>query len=74
MLSPQADGSLLVVDTVPGSAASQADIKAGDIVLELNGESVAKLGEQENLARLHHSPVTLTIKRGDAISHITLTF
>jgi hypothetical protein len=74
MLSPQPDGSLLVVDTIPGSAASQSDIKAGDIVLELNGDSVAKLGQEENLARLHHSPVTLTIKRGETISHVTLTF
>lgn len=74
MLSPQPDGSLMVVGTVPGSAASRADIKVGDQVLKLNGDSVAKLGDDENRARLHHSPVTITLKRGDRVFDIKLQF
>jgi predicted aspartyl protease len=74
MLSPQPDGRLAVVGTLPGSAASRADIQSGDVVLELNGDPVATLGHDENRARLHHSPVTITLKRGDRVFDVTLEF
>jgi len=74
MLSPQPDGSLIVVGTLPGSAASRADIKVGDQVLKLNGDAVATLGEEENRARLHRSPVTITLQRGDRIFDVKLDF
>jgi hypothetical protein len=74
MLSPQPGGTLVVVGTMPGSAASKADIQAGDLVLALNGDSTTKLNDDQNRARLHHSPVTLTLKRGDRTFDVTLTF
>src|SRR5439155_16868139 len=59
-LAPQPDGSLVVVDTLPGSAASHADLMAGDHVLKLNGTPVESLDDDARLTALHHSPVTLT--------------
>jgi hypothetical protein len=74
LLSPQPNGSLVVVGTMPGSAASKADIQAGDVVIALNGDSTTKLNDDQNRARLHHSPVTLTLQRGDRTFDVTLTF
>jgi len=74
MLSPQPDGSLLVVGTLPGSAAAHADIQAGDRVLALNGDSITGLSHDENRARLHRSPVRITLERAGRTFDVTLEF
>lgn len=73
-LSPQSDGRLIVVDILPGSAASKADIRPGDEVLKLDGDPVARLGHEENRARLHRSPLTITLRRADRVFDVTLEF
>lgn len=74
MLSPQPDGGLTVVGTLPGSAAARADLAQGDHVLKLNGTPVESMSDDARLAALHHSPVTLTIARGGRTFDITLEF
>lgn len=74
MLAPQPDGSLIVAGTLPGSAASRADLAAGDHVLELNGTPVESMNDEARLGALHHSPVTLTLARGERTFEITLEF
>jgi S1-C subfamily serine protease len=74
MLSPQPDGGLLVAGTLPGSAASRADIAAGDHVVKLNGQPVESMNDEARLGALHHSPVTLTVVRGERTFEVTLEF
>jgi predicted aspartyl protease len=74
MLSPQSDGSLIVVDKVPGSAAASSDIAPGDRVLMINGTPIGSLSHDERRAALHRSPVTLTLARGDGTFDVTLEF
>lgn len=73
-LSPQPDGRLVVAALLPGSVASKADIQVGDEVLALDGDAVAGLTHEENRARLHRSPVTIRLKRGEKVFDVTLTF
>ena len=72
--APQPDGGLLVLDTLPGSAAAHADVAPGDRVLKLNGSAVESMSDGAKLSALHHSPLTVTLARGERTFDITLEF
>ena len=74
MLSPQPGGRLVVVDTLPGSVAAGADIRAGDEVLEIDGDAIGSLTDDERRARLHRSPLTLKLQRDGKTFVVTLDF
>jgi carboxyl-terminal processing protease len=60
----QDNGFIKVIDTIDGTPASKAGIKAGDIISALNGKTVQSLNNVVDQMRgAPHSKVTLTIKR-----------
>ena len=69
-------GKLIIVSPIEGSPAEAAGIKAGDIVLEADGESLEGLGLLEAVARIRGprgSTVTLLIKHLGAIDPVEIS-
>lgn len=71
----EADGVLKVASVLSGSPASQADIQAGDILVEVHDRAVEKLVKaHEAIAQIRPGDkVELTLKRGDQTIERTIT-
>jgi regulator of sigma E protease len=69
----------ITVDSVaPGSAASEAGLKPGDIIVAVNGVPVeqSRFGSEDIIRQIRSSgekPLTLTVNRGDGTVDITAT-
>ncbi len=62
------DGKLTIVAPIPGSPAEEAGILAGDVILQIDGQSVAGLADSEALDLLKGpagEKVSLMLQRGD---------
>lgn len=61
-----ASGGVIIVNVSPGSLASESGFRAGDVILEVNGESVDGLDEYQRALAKHGSERTLLflIERG----------
>jgi S1-C subfamily serine protease len=59
-------GGVLVTQVQQGTVAGLSGLRAGDVILEVNGEKVANYGDLAAKMRLHGEggPVTLRIRRG----------
>lgn len=74
---PSADGRLRVSQVFPGSPASDAGLVRGDVILEINGRSLAdwiQSGQFNSAYGPAEAGVTgtLAIGRGDVVTHVTL--
>jgi carboxyl-terminal processing protease len=64
---PTADSPLLVVLPLEGTPASRAGLRAGDLILEIDGLATAKMTNREAVRKLkgpEGTPVTLKVGRG----------
>ncbi|MFN8471409.1 MAG: S41 family peptidase [Anaerolineae bacterium] len=62
-------GQLVIVNALPDQPADKAGLKAGDIVLKVDGRDIAGLSVDDSVALIRGpkgSKVVLTIQRGDA--------
>jgi carboxyl-terminal processing protease len=62
-----APGGLRIVSPVPGSPASRVGLRPGDLVVKINGKSVAGMTSDVAIARIHGAQgtsVRLTVRRG----------
>ncbi len=69
-------GKLLIVSPIPGGPAEAADIRAGDIILEVDGESTEGLSLLEAVSKIRGpkgSTVTLLVKHLGALDPVTIT-
>ena len=62
----KASGGVIIVNVAPGSLASESGLRAGDVILEVNGDSVDGLDEYQEVLEKHGSGETLLflIERG----------
>jgi carboxyl-terminal processing protease len=64
-----ATGGLEIVSPVPKSPAARAGLRAGDLVVKINGTSVAHMSSSVAIARIHGAQgtsVRLSVRRGGA--------
>lgn len=69
-------GSIRVVSAIDGSPAAKAGIKSGDIISQVNGQTISDLSLPETSKLLDGevgSNVILTIQRGDGVQQYNLT-
>lgn len=69
-------GFIRVVSAIDGSPAAKAGIKSGDIITQVNGQTVSELSLPETDKLLDGdagTTVTLTIQRGDGVQQYILT-
>lgn len=68
-------GSVSVVSAIPGSPAAKADIKSGDIISQIDGQSVSEMSLAE-INKLFDgdegTSISLTIHRGETVLQPTL--
>lgn len=57
------DGGMQVSRVLPGSIAEAAGLRAGDLILKLNGSDVAALEQAQKSAAFGRSPLNLTVQR-----------
>ena len=70
------DGKLIIVSPIPGGPAEAADIRAGDIILEVDGESIEGLSLLEAVSKIRgpkDSTVTLLVKHLGALDPILIS-
>ena len=65
---------VVVTQVEPGSVADEAGVQRGDVIREINGESIRKIGDyQSALAKAKKSEIIrLLIKRGERNLYITI--
>ena len=70
----QASGGVIVVSVASGSLASESGFRAGDVILEVNGDSVDGLGDYQDALEKHGSEKTLLflIERGGRTIYIAV--
>lgn len=61
-----------VAGTVPGSPAAAADLRAGDLLVAVNGHAVAELAPGDFAVEMRKPVVALTIERGSERREVTL--
>lgn len=61
MVVGQRDGQLTVVSPIDGTPAARADIKAGDKIIEIDGESTVNMSLTESVGKLRGDPGTTVI-------------
>lgn len=62
------DGEILIVAPIDGTPAQRAGLKAGDVIVAIDGTTVANEGLQQTIARMRGregTMVTITVLRGD---------
>jgi hypothetical protein len=69
---PGEPGSVILTQSLPGSAASQAGLKERDRVYEIGGQRFANSREFHHLATSLESPVEVLIERGGRLYTLTL--
>ena len=71
---PEIEG-VYIEGTVDGSAADQAGIRKGDVVLKVNGNEVNSTGELQAQVRRHHpgENVTISLRRNGREMEVTAT-
>jgi regulator of sigma E protease len=75
MLSPTIVplGNVRITNVAANSPAAMASIRAGDAIVEVDGQRVARAEEVSNQIRLHvGEEITLTIRRGDQVLPVRL--
>ena len=70
----QASGGVIVANVASGSLASESGLRAGDVILEVNGDSVSGLGDYRDALEKHGSGKTLLflIERGGRTIYIAV--
>ena len=73
-LNITAESGVLIVETIEGSPASQAGLRPGDIIREINGETVEKSEEVQRIVEQQNvgDRISLTIERNGQTQEITL--
>ena len=69
-------GKLIIVSPIEGGPAAAAGIRPGDIILEVDGESVEGLSLLESVAKIRGpkgTPVTLLVKHLGALDPVAIT-
>jgi carboxyl-terminal processing protease len=69
-------GKLLIVSPIPGGPAEAADIRAGDIILEVDGESIEGLSLLEAVSKIRGpkgTTVTLLVKHLGAVDPVLIS-
>jgi S1-C subfamily serine protease len=68
------EGGVYVGRVDPGSAAANAGLQSGDIILRADGKSIATPDQLAQAARAHPSgnPLLLQIRRGSAVLFVAL--
>ncbi len=70
------DGYMNIVEVSENTPSSKAGLNAGDIIVSVNGNDVAKTGYEESVMAIQNgepdSELTLGIKRGEVTSDFTL--
>ncbi|UCF79770.1 MAG: aspartyl protease family protein [Candidatus Eiseniibacteriota bacterium] len=68
-------GGFQVTRVIPGSPASDAGLRAGDYISQINGQTAGQLGvdDAERLLRREGTEVTLDVLRGDESIHVRFT-
>lgn len=75
-LEENEDGYIKIVDIMPDSPVSEQDIKAGDLIVSVNGSDVLETGFKEAIELMSgtdRTEVTLTIRRNSTDTVHTLT-
>lgn len=75
-LEKNEDGYIKIVDIMPDSPVSEQDIKAGDLIVSVNGSDVLETGFKEAIELMSgtdRTEVTLTIRRNGTDTVHTLT-
>ena len=69
-----ASGGVIIANVAPGSLASESGLRAGDVILEVNGDSVDGLEDYQEALEEHGSEKTLLflIERGGRTIYIAL--
>jgi len=67
------DGAIIVISPLAGSPAARADIRSGDRIVAIDGQSIEPNNLQETIERMRGRPgskISVTVERdGDAIIH-----
>ncbi|MDR1159375.1 MAG: PDZ domain-containing protein [Syntrophomonadaceae bacterium] len=76
-LSLMEDGSLLILEVYEGSSAAKAGIKAGDIIIAVNGNSLSEMVDNAAVSRLFYEAqsagsINLTVLHDDKPAEFTL--
>jgi serine protease Do len=66
------DAGVLVSDVDPGSPAEEAGLQRGDIVVEVNRESVSSVNELSELLGRSKASVLVLVRRGDSTLYIPM--
>ncbi|MCL6582119.1 MAG: DegQ family serine endoprotease [bacterium] len=63
---------VLVTNVIPGSAADKANIRRGDIIIEVNRQKVANVSEFQKIAKKNKKTLLLLIKREDHLLYTAI--
>ncbi len=70
------NGTVSIIAPIPGTPAERAGIKAGDLIMEIDGKSTAGMNANDAVLLIRGpkgTPVTLTVLHKDATQAVTLT-
>jgi len=63
---------VLVTNVIPGSAADKANIRRGDIIIEVNRQKVTNVSEFQKIAKKNKKTLLLLIKREDHLLYTAI--
>ncbi|MDR2872797.1 MAG: S41 family peptidase [Xanthomonadaceae bacterium] len=69
----QSDGTLKVISPIDDTPATRAGVRAGDVIVAVDGKPISQVDGMEPLRGAPGTPVTLTIVRKGAAKPLTLT-
>ena len=77
-VQPGDKGGVVVTDVVPGSGAAAKGVRAGDVILTVNGEEVSSaeevLGVLRDAEGRGRQAALFQIRRGDASNFVAIPF